>query len=152
MSTTGLEGIDHAVQLTHIWINEVDRRVAWGNKPRAYRLLKTVLHAVRDHLQVNEAVNLGAQLPTLLRGVYYDQWRPAMTPVKERDAASFLARIDHAFPGDPIDDTAAAVAAVLGLMSEKISAGEIADVRQSLPSALRALWPAGETARPRAGS
>jgi uncharacterized protein (DUF2267 family) len=138
--SSGLEGIDNAVQQTHIWINEVERRLAWDSKPRAYRLLKAVLHALRDHLQVNEAVNLGAQLPTLIRGVYYDQWRPATTPVKERGLDSFLARIDADFKPDPIDDTAKAVAAVLAVLSDKISAGEIADVRQSLPAALRKLW------------
>ena len=36
-----------------------------------------MLHAVRDRLQVNDAVSLGAQLPELLRGAYYEQWRPA---------------------------------------------------------------------------
>ena len=141
MSVVGLEGIDHAVQQAHIWINEVDSRLGWKNKPRAYRLLKAVLHALRDHLLLNEAVDLAAQFPTLLRGVYYEQWRPATTPVKERDRESFLARIDRAFVPDPIDDTAEAVAAVFGLLSEKISTGEIADVRHALPGHIRTLWP-----------
>lgn len=141
MSAAGLEGIDHAVQQTHIWINEIDQKLGWRNKPRAYRLLKAVLHALRDHLPVNEAVDLGAQLPTLIRGVYYDQWRPAATPVKDRHLEAFLATIDGSFRTDPIDDTGAAATAVFAVLSEKVSAGEIEDVRQSLPAALRALWP-----------
>ncbi len=141
MSTVGLESIDHTVQLTHVWINEVDRLLGWNNKARAYRLLRSVLHALRDWLQVNEAVDLAAQFPSLLRGVYYEHWRPAATPTKERGKASFLARIDEAFKTDPIDDTAKAVTAVFRLLSEKVSAGEIADVRQALPADLRALWP-----------
>jgi uncharacterized protein (DUF2267 family) len=141
MSATGLEGLDQAVQQAHIWINEIDRRLGWGNKPRAYRLLKAVLHALRDHLPVNEAADLGAQLPTLIRGVYYDQWRPAATPVKERHLDGFLAEIDRSFRTDPIDDTGEATAAVFALLSEKVTAGEIADVRQSLPGAIRSLWP-----------
>ena len=96
---------------------------------------------MRSDLLLNEAVDLAAQFPTLLRGVYYEQWRPATTPVKERDRESFFARIDRAFVADPIDDTAEAVAAVFGLLSEKISAGEIADVRHALPVHVRALWP-----------
>ena len=142
MSAVGLEGIDHAVQQAHIWINDVEKRMGWNNKARAYRLLKTVLHALRDHLPVNEAVDLGAQLPMLIRGVYYDQWRPATTPVKDRHLESFLATIDKAFRDDPLDDTAEAAAAVFSLLSDRISAGEIADVRQELPAQLRLLWPA----------
>ena len=141
MSAVGLEGIDQAAQQAHIWINDVDKRLRWDNKPRAYRLLKAVLHALRDHLQVNEAVHLGAQLPTLIRGIYYDQWRPAATPVKDRHLDTFLAAIDASFKPDPIDNTADAVAGVFALLSDKVSAGEISDVRQSLPAAIRRLWP-----------
>lgn len=141
MSAVGLEGIDQAVQQAHIWINDVEGRLGWDSKPRVYRLLRAVLHALRDHLQVNEAADLGAQLPILIRGVYYEQWQPAKTPLKERDVQSFLDRIDAAFTSDPIDDTAKAASAVLALLSERVSAGEIGDVRGVLPKAIRALWP-----------
>jgi uncharacterized protein (DUF2267 family) len=147
MRAVGLEGIDHAVQQAHIWINDVEKRMGWNNKARAYRLLKTVLHALRDHLPVNEAVDLGAQLPMLIRGVYYDQWRPATTPLRDRHLESFLATIDKAFRDDPLDDTSEAAAAVFGLLSDRISAGEIADVRQLLPSQLRQLWPVAREGR-----
>ena len=145
MSATGLEGIDQAVQQAHIWINAVEKQLGWDSKPRAYRLLRAVLHALRDHLRVNEAADLGAQLPTLIRGIYYEQWQPAKTPIKERDLQRFLDRIDQSFQPDPIDDTAQAVTAVFALLSEKVSAGEIDDVRNALPKALRALWPEAES-------
>jgi len=141
MSATGFESIDHTVQLTHIWINELDDALGWQNKPRAFRLLRSVLHALRDWLQVNEAVDLAAQLPTLVRGIYYDQWRPSAVPVKERRRDDFLARVDRDFKTDPIDNTAEAVTAVFRLLSEKVTAGEISDVRNALPADLRALWP-----------
>jgi len=141
MSAAGLESIDHTVQLTHIWINDLDSRLGWENKHRSYRLLRTVLQALRDWLPVNEAVGLSAQLPELLRGVYYESWRPATTPVKHRKKAEFLARIADAFRNDPIPSTSNAVTAVFELLSHKISEGEIEDVRQKLPADIRALWP-----------
>ena len=141
MSAVGLESIDRSVQVTHIWINELDERLGWANKPRAFRLLKAVLRAVRDWLQHDEAANLAAQLPELLRGAYYEQWRPAATPVKKRGKADFLARIDDEFRRDPLVTTDKAVATVFDFLSDKVTAGEIADVRQSLPGDLRALWP-----------
>ncbi len=90
---------------------------------------------------MNDAAHLGAQLPILLGGVYYEDWRPAATPVKTRDRASFLARIEEAFVTDPMGDTLEAVSATFRLVSEKLTAGEIDKVRQALPSDLRALWP-----------
>lgn len=144
MSAVGLESIDHTVQLTHQWINELDARLGWENKHRCYRLLRTVLQAVRDWLPVNEAAGLGAQLPELLRGIYYEHWRPAATPVKYRGKADFLARIADAFQNDPIIFTSEAVTAVFDLFSDKLAAGEIEKVRHALPADLRALWPSSQ--------
>lgn len=138
---SGLEGIDHTVQLTHAWINDLDARLGWNNKPRSYRLLKAVLHAVRDWLPVNEAANLGAQLPELLRGAYYEQWRPAATPVKNRTMDDFLARVAAQFARDPLAHPDRDVMEALRLLTSKITPGEIEDVRRSLPEELRNFWP-----------
>jgi uncharacterized protein (DUF2267 family) len=141
MSAVGLEGIEHTVQLTHQWVNELDSRLGWENKHRAYRLLRTVLQAVRDWLPVNEAAGFGAQLPELLRGVYYEHWRPAATPVKQRHRDDFVERVDGAFANDPLVFAADAITAVFELLSDKIAAGEIEKVRHALPADLRTLWP-----------
>ena len=94
MSAVGLEALDHTVQLTHAWINDLDRRLGWQNKPRAYRLLKAVLHSLRDWLPINELADFAAQLPQLLRGAYYEQWRPSAARIKHRSKADFIARIE----------------------------------------------------------
>jgi uncharacterized protein (DUF2267 family) len=79
-------------------------------------------------------------LPTLLRGVFYEQWRPVHTPVRQRKRDHFLARVDAAFAANPLADTAAAVGAVFDLLSEKISIGEVEKVRGRLPQDIRRLW------------
>ena len=141
MSAQGLEGLERTVQLTHVWINDLDDRLEWNNKARSYRLLKAVLHALRDSLRVNEAVDLGAQLPGLLRGAYYEQWRPAKTPIKSREMKDFLARVSNEFKRDRLGEPSRAVMAVLQLLTAKITEGEIADVRACLPEAVRNFWP-----------
>jgi uncharacterized protein (DUF2267 family) len=145
MSATGLESLDHTIQLTHVWINDLDRRLGWNNKPRAYRLLKAVLHALRDWLPPAELANLGAQLPTLLRGVYYEQWRPMATTVSSRSKGEFLSRVDADFKVDPLPHTAQAIMTVFRLLSDKITAGEIEHVRHALPEELRNIWPESYT-------
>jgi uncharacterized protein (DUF2267 family) len=133
--------LDHTVQLTHIWINELDQRLQWNNKTRSYRLLKAVLHALRDSLRVDEAIDLGAQLPSLLRGAYYEQWRPSTTPVKSRDIEECLNRVKEHFRRDPIAEPAQAVMAVFQMLSKKITEGEIEDVRGCLSKGVRNTWP-----------
>jgi uncharacterized protein (DUF2267 family) len=141
MSRQGLEGLEHTVQLTHAWINELDGQLQWGNKARSYRLLKAVLHALRDSLRVNEVVDLGAQLPTLLRGAYYEQWQPSKTPIKGRSIEQFIDSVNGSFQRDPLEDTAKAILAVFQLLTTKVTEGEIDDVRRSLPDAVRNIWP-----------
>ena len=141
MSTTGLESLEHTLELTHTWINDLDRRLEWNNRARSYRLLKSVSHALRDWLQLEEMAHFGAQLPTLLRGVYYEQWRPSGTPVWKRGKSAFLARVDEDFKQDPLPNTAQAAMAVFELLSEKITPGEVAHVRRGLPDDLRTIWP-----------
>lgn len=100
-----------------------------------------MLQALRDWLSVNAAAGFGAQLPELPRGIHYEHWRPVATPVKQRSKADFISRVDNAFKTDPILFTFEAVTAVIELLSDEITAGEIEHVRHALPADIRALWP-----------
>src|ERR1700719_1588627 len=73
MSATGLEVFDKTVQTTNAWLKEIMEANGLDRR-RAYRVLAAVLHALRDRLTVDEVAQLGAQLPILVRGLYYDQW------------------------------------------------------------------------------
>jgi uncharacterized protein (DUF2267 family) len=146
MSTVGLDNIEHTVHLTHLWISELDDSLGWDDKARSYRLLRTVLQTLRDWLPANEAADLAAQLPTLLRGVYYEHWRPATTPVKHRSKADFLSRVGRAFKDDStfyVDDV---TSVAFQFLATKISVGEIEDVLHALPADVRALWPVSSRA------
>lgn len=141
MSAVGLGGIDQAVRQAHICINDVKIRSCRDCESRAYRLLRAVLHALRGQPKVNKAANIGAQLPILIRALYYEKWWAAKTLLKKRNVQSFLNRNDTALTPDPIDDTAKAGSAALSLLSKKVSAGEVDDVYKTLPNAIRAMWP-----------
>lgn len=86
--------------------------------------------------------DLSAQLPVLIRGIYFEGWQPFETPVGDRSKDEFIARIQDAFPDDLSDDPAAAVRAVFRLLDRHVSPGEIDDVRTSMKKSLRHLWPA----------
>jgi uncharacterized protein (DUF2267 family) len=143
MSAQGMEVLDHTVQLTHEWINELDKKLGWNNRNRAFRLLRVTLQTLRDCLPIEEQADVAAQLPILLRGVFYEHWRPGAER-KRYDLAAFLGRIYDAFPSDPLTDAEGAIMICFDLLSRKIARGEVAQARQSLPAALRALWPAQE--------
>jgi uncharacterized protein (DUF2267 family) len=141
MTGAGIEGIDRTVHATNGWIHDINERLGWDNRAKSYRLLRAVLHALRDWLPIGEGANLSAQLPTLLRGVYYEQWRPSTVPAKPRDKNAFIARVEDAMKPELLDDPEAAVGAVLAILTKKTTLGEIEDIRNALPKDLRSLWP-----------
>ena len=80
MSTAGLAIFDTTVQETNEWLKSLECHLGFGNRRASFSLLKATLHALRDRVGPENAVHLGAQLPTLLRGAYYEGWHMAGTP------------------------------------------------------------------------
>jgi uncharacterized protein (DUF2267 family) len=140
MSQTGLAAFDSTVQTTNVWLHEVMERLGWQDRPRAYHALRAVLHALRDRLAVEQAAALGAQLPLLVRGVYYEGWHPAGKPVKERKRETFLAHVADAFRGDPGVDPEAVARAVFGVLARHVTPGEVRHMKVTLPEEVRSLW------------
>src|SRR5579883_1947290 len=87
-----LAELQGAVRATEEWIDDLQQRLGWHDRERVYSALLATLHALRDVLAQKEAVYVGAQLPALLRGLYYDGWHPpGRTAPRSRSA--FIARI-----------------------------------------------------------
>jgi uncharacterized protein (DUF2267 family) len=140
MSATGLEVFDRTIQITNIWLDEImdqigpDRQVAW-------KVLSEVLHKLRDRLQPGLAAHLGAQLPLLVRGVYYDLYEPAKQPTEIRTAEEFVEEVAKWLTDTRKIDPRDAATAVFTVLNRHISAGGIEKVRQALPNSIRTLWP-----------
>jgi uncharacterized protein (DUF2267 family) len=75
MSATGLDVFDQTLQKTNIWLKEIMDDLG-PDRQRAYHALRAVLHTLRDRLTVEEAAHLSAQLPLLVRGIYFEGWHP----------------------------------------------------------------------------
>jgi uncharacterized protein (DUF2267 family) len=140
MSASGLDVFDKTLQTTNIWLDEImadlgpDRQTAW-------HVLSVVLRALRDRLPADLAAHLGAQLPLLVRGTYYDQYSPSDPPDKTRSLENFLERIAEGLALDrPINPTNAAKS-VFAVLAHHIDLGQSAKVRNALPKTIQALWP-----------
>ena len=140
---TSRDIFDGTLQKTQIWLNELMAELDWKGKPeKSYFALRTVLHALRDRLTVEEAVQLGAQLPMLVRGFYYEGWTLKGKPHKERHKQDFLDHVRDAFKDDVTVRPESVVRAVFRVLERHTSDGEIEDVKHSLPKAILELWPA----------
>lgn len=142
MAGTSMVNFTQAGQQAQQWVNELAEDLNW-NERRAYHLLRSVLHVLRDWLSPEEMTDLSAQLPVLIRGIYFEGWKPLETPVWDRRKEDFIERIQASFSDDLLNDPDTAVAAAFRLLDRHISHGEIVQVRNSMKKTLRDLWPAG---------
>ena len=138
MSTSGLAVLDHTVQETNVWLKAVAEELQL-DRHDAYIALRAVLHALRDRLPPEVAVHLGAQLPMLIRGFYYEGWRMAGKPTKDRHVEDFArhvsAELPKQFPLDPLT----VARGVFETLWERLDPGEFAKLMDHLPASLRTL-------------
>jgi len=137
MTTTRLDVIDRSIEKTHVWLNDLSEELATEDSHHAYRVLRAFLHALRDHLSVNEAAALAAQLPIFVRGVFYEGWDPSRTPDHTRDLDSFLQRIADEARLAGETEASFAAAAASRVLARHISPGEAGSVLRVLPGHLR---------------
>lgn len=140
MSMTGLRTFDETLHATNTWLHEITARMGWDDRQKGYRLLRACMQTLRDRLPVGETAQFSAQLPILIRGIFFEGWRPSTVPVKTRTVDEFLTPIREAFSNEPDFDAEAAFREFVDVMKMHVSAGEIEDVRRALPEELKGLF------------
>ncbi|WFU13245.1 DUF2267 domain-containing protein (plasmid) [Rhizobium sp. CB3090] len=76
-----------AARQAEVWVAELAEQLHCELR-QAYDVLRSVLHAVRDCLSLQEGVDLANHLPVLLRGLFYENWHP--TDAKRAQARADL--------------------------------------------------------------
>jgi uncharacterized protein (DUF2267 family) len=133
--------ISHTVQQTQEWLREVEANAGLANETEAMSVLRAVMHQLRDRLSVEETAQFSAQLPMLIRGIYYEGWQPTHVPdksVKTRQDffdGVMTRLLPHRLAPEPMVKT------VFAILSHHIEPGEISDIIGQLPGSLKELWP-----------
>jgi uncharacterized protein (DUF2267 family) len=144
---SGHPNFDHAVQEGNLWLKRVTAELHLSDPRHAYSALRATLHALRDRLAPESAVHLSAQLPMLIRGLYFEGWHMSGKPTAHDQVAEFCADIDRELPpAFPMDAKTVAQGVFRALWME-LDPGTSAKIVGQLPHPLRALWPqhAGRT-------
>jgi uncharacterized protein (DUF2267 family) len=140
MAARGLPVIEETVEAANAWLDGIAERTGTGRRD-AYHILRAGLHALRDRLTVEEAADLGQQLPTLVRGIYFEEWRPAGTPLRDRSLAAWLITLEGhllAANADAVPPRDAA-RAVFGMLRQHVGAGACRHLAAQLPDEVAAL-------------
>ena len=139
MSANGLEVFDKTLQTTNTWLNEISAEIGPGRQV-AWKVLSVVLHKLRDRLPIETAAHLGADLPLLIRGVYYDQFQPARMPSQCRNMEQFCAEVAEWLSDTRPLDPETATASVFRALSRHLPQGQVRKVQDSLPGDIRQAW------------
>jgi uncharacterized protein (DUF2267 family) len=126
--------------LTNIWLRDILSQLKWQSKESAYQALRGTLHALRDRLPAEEAVDLAAQLPLLVKGMYYDGWTLRDKPEKYKKE-EFARRVHAQFEFDTNVNPAEVIRAVLRVMYRHMGDGELRDVKSNMPKDIQEWFP-----------
>lgn len=107
------------------------------------RVLRAVLHTLRNKITPQESLQLIAQLPMLIKAIYVDGWKISPEAMKIRHAGDFIEAVReaggqglyHEFTTD--NEVEKAIRAVFRVLKNHVSEGEIKDVLGILPEELR---------------
>ena len=85
MSLTSADAIERSVHKTNEWLKDIDSEPGMGDREAAWRILRTYLQLIREQLNLDEAAQLSAQLPLLIRGALWEGFAPGDDTGKVRD-------------------------------------------------------------------
>ncbi|MFE4216201.1 DUF2267 domain-containing protein [Streptomyces sp. NPDC056844] len=142
MSETTFSSFDTMVDKANRLLRDIEEANGWPKERRkqSYAALRAVLHRLRDRLSVEGAAHLGAQLPTLIRGVYFDGWKPSGTPVK-LSGEEFFQRVRDDFPYAVDGGIETVVHTVFEALKRYVSEGEWDHLKSGLPNSLATVMP-----------
>lgn len=141
MSYTGFRSLDNAAHKTSEWVSELDEIYGWNDKQNSYQAFRAVLHTIRDRLTGEESAQLAAQLPLVIKGMYFDGWSPARKQEKWRSRDEFFQRLMSEYGGSEELSPQQMARGTFEMLNRHVSHGELAEVKSMLPKDVRNLWP-----------
>lgn len=144
MAASSYDPFHQAEHTAHVWLADIGREFGTDDRRFAYRALRAWLHTLRDRLTAESAAAFAAQLPGLLRGVFYDGWQPHRVPVKY--GPDEYVRRFAAEAGIPPDEVGPAAARITTALERHLAPGHLTQTLAQLPAPLRTLIGQGELA------
>ncbi|GAB3145982.1 DUF2267 domain-containing protein [Micromonospora sonneratiae] len=142
MASTPASVFETSLDKTNLILKDIEQAYGWSKDRRhqSYAAMRTVLHLLRDRLPVQESVEFAAQLPVLIRGIYFEGWDPSLVPIK-LNREEFLFEVRQGFPLEVEGGVENLVRTVLNALRRHITEGEWDDIRSNVPKDLSTIIP-----------
>jgi len=142
--THHVDALVSSMQKTQEWIRDVALELGEESRQHAYAALRATLHTLRDRLTLEQSAHFSAQLPLVLRGTYFEGWKPLQTPLRIRTTDEFLDVMRFHLPDvtpEAREHCDEAARAALCVITQRIDPSIMNKIRDSFPKQLRELWP-----------
>jgi uncharacterized protein (DUF2267 family) len=128
----------------HEFVNKVAVRLGdEENRDRAGRVVRSVLHALRNRLTVEESLQLLSQLPMAIKSVYVEGWKLHHDLRRIKTIEDFCEEVmkedglavwrDFSSVSEAMD----AIEAVMKTLADYVTAGELHDVIDLMPKEIK---------------
>jgi len=124
--------IDRTIAKTNEWLERLSKELGTEDHQHAYTILRAVLHALRDRIGPEVSVHIAAQLPLLVRGIFYEGWDPGPTPEK-MTLDEFFIRVEREATLKSTAEAASATRAVMQVLWDEFAPGTMDHVVAVLP-------------------
>ncbi len=131
------DAFDTAVQKGNLWLKDIEKAGKLRSRFQAYAVLRCVLHALRDCLPPAEAVKFSAQMPLLVKGVFFDGWKVTPKPLR-LSREQFHAYVRHSLHDQAGVEPFRALKAVLTALYLHMGPAVLATLQLVLPREVHA--------------
>jgi uncharacterized protein (DUF2267 family) len=133
--------LNRNIHKTFEWLRDIENNTQWEyeDKARALDILRVVLHELRDNLMLNDLAHFSAQLPTVIKGILFEDWNPNHSLRKEGEfAESIKAHLPQVYvEGTDINQ---AIKSVFLTIDKNIDKNEFEKLRKILLKGIRLLF------------
>jgi uncharacterized protein (DUF2267 family) len=137
MSKTQPDTFDTTVQKTNTLLKAIEERFGWSDRDHAYAALRAVLQTLRDRLTQEHVAGLGAQLPMLVRGIYYEGWKPSDAPIK-MNREEFVGEVNRLLgPLSHSESTEEIIKGVVAIIQDYTDPNEMRKIKNTLPADIK---------------
>lgn len=134
--------LENNIHQTMDWIYAIEEACHWDddNQKKAFIALRAVLHQLRDLLGLEQAAHLSAQLPLVIRGIFFENWNPSPGATPKIEKADFLGSISKGLYPYRDMDVEKTTKGVLHVLGGKLPPGEFEKIIKEIPKDIKDLY------------
>jgi uncharacterized protein (DUF2267 family) len=136
-----IKALSKTCQETGEILNALMAEGVFANKHEAFTLIRTTMQVIRDRIEIGEAIHMAGQLPALLRGFFYENWKYSGVQQRRRTKIDFIEEISSRIKGNENLNVEKAIAPTLRVLLSVIDRNEAKQVVHCLPKEIQSICP-----------